>query len=150
MEHENGELRQLLEIKRAYRTDLTSLEEELKAKFERELADGKKRLKEEYLEKVVDTVFAEPAEVAVEVKDATVKIVPEVEIKTEVTPAPSPPVTSCPECGTTVDVRDKFCPQCAFPLRDESETVGTAGRTRPSRVSGTSASARRTRLARGV
>ena len=120
-ENGNGELRQLLDIKRAYRKGLMSLEEKLKAQFERDLADGKKRLKEQYLENVVDTVFAEPAQVAVEVKDATVNIVPEVEIKTEVTPAPPPPVTSCPECGTTVDVRDKFCSQCAYPLTEPRE-----------------------------
>ena len=59
----NGELRKQLEIKRAYRWDLASLEEDLRAKYERELADSKKRLKEQYLENVVDTVFAEPAPV---------------------------------------------------------------------------------------
>ena len=41
-ENGNGELRQLLGIKRAYRKDLASLEEQLKAQFERELAESKK------------------------------------------------------------------------------------------------------------
>ena len=39
-ENGNGELRQLLELKRAYRRDLTSLEKELRVKFERELVGG--------------------------------------------------------------------------------------------------------------
>jgi len=103
----NGELRKLLEIKRAYRKDLTSLDEELKAKFERELADGKKRLKEQYLENVVDTVFAEPA---------PAKPKPEVA-------APRAPVEptqpSCPECGGTVGASDKFCANCAYPLQED-------------------------------
>jgi len=105
----NGELRKLLEIKRAYRKDLTSLEEELSVKFERELADGKKRLKEQYLENVVDTVFAEPAKPTVVVPVTPVEPVP-----AEV-PVPSP---RCPDCNTPVDPSDKFCAECSYPLKD--------------------------------
>jgi hypothetical protein len=142
-ENENGELRQLLEIKRAYRKDLASFEEELKARYERELADGKKGLKERYLENLVDVVFAEQVPA------------PSVEQQAPVAEPAPPPVLAevkpaCPECGSSISPTDKFCSQCAFPLRDESETVGTAGRTRRTRVSGTSASARRTRLARSL
>ena len=99
----NGELRKLLEIKRAYRKDLTSLEEELSVKFERELADGKKRLKGQYLENVVDTVFAESAKPVVAVPSAPAE--------------PTPP--ACPECGGTVGPSDKFCANCAYPLQED-------------------------------
>ena len=123
-ENGNGELRQLLDIKRAYRRDLAAFEKELKAKFERELADGKKCLKERYLENVVDTVFAEPAPA------------PPIEQPAPVPEPASPPAPvevkpACPECGSPISATDKFCPQCACPLkedvRDESETVAAAG-----------------------
>jgi hypothetical protein len=129
-ENENGELRQLLEIKRAYRRNLTSLEKEVKAKYERELAEGKKHVKEVYLESVVDVVFADPgpAEVTVEAKEATVTVIPQVEVKTEVVPKPAPaPATNCPECGNTVDANDKFCSQCACPLTDVVEKEANMG-----------------------
>lgn len=103
----NGELRQLLEIKRAYRKGLTSLEEELKVQFERDLADGKKRLKEKYLENVVDAVFAESAPVP-----------PKTEIVEPSAPS-EPESPKCPECGSPVDPMDKFCAECAFPLTEE-------------------------------
>jgi len=110
-ENGNGELRQLLEIKRAYRRGLASLEEELKAKFERELADGKKRLREEYLENVVDAVFAEPAPV----QDVKPEPKPEPAVAPEVE-AKQPDV--CPECEAPVNPTDKFCGQCAYPLKE--------------------------------
>jgi hypothetical protein len=126
-ENGNGELRQLLEIKRGYRKDLASLEEELKTKYELDLADGKKRLKEQYLENVVDTVFAEPAPVHV-----TVEPNPE----TEPTPTGAGTVVlaqECPECGAPVHPEDKFCSRCAVPLTSPREDrteheVATAGR----------------------
>ena len=105
-ENGNGELRQLLEIKHAYRKGVTSLEEELKAQFERDLADGKKRLKEKYLEAVVDTVFAESA-------PAPPKPEP-VEAPATVESEPK-----CPECGSPVDPTDKFCAECATPLKED-------------------------------
>ena len=124
-ENGNGELRKLLEIKRAYRKDLTSLEEELKIKFERELADGKKRLKEQYLENVVDTVFAEPA--PAEPKPVAVEPSAPVE--------PEPP--SCTECGGTIGPNDKFCANCAYPLRedvkDDAPVVSTGRQLRTRR-----------------
>ncbi len=104
-ENGNGELRQLLEIKRAYRKGLTSLEEELKVQFERDLADGKKRLKEKYLESVVDAVFAESAPPKTEA------------IEPSAPPEPESP--KCPECESPVDPMDKFCAECAFPLTEE-------------------------------
>jgi len=106
-ENENGELRQLLGIKRAYRKDLASTEEQLKAQFERELAESRKRLKEKYLENVVDTVFAEPAPAP-----------PKPEVAMPSAPAePEPP--KCPECDCPVDPTDKFCAECAAPLSPE-------------------------------
>jgi len=116
VENGNGELRQLLEIKRAYRRDLTTLEEELKARFERELLDGKKRLKEQYLENVVDAVFGEPA--PAEPKPVAVEPGAPAETK--------PP--ACPECGGTVDPNDKFCANCAFPLKEDEKPAAIAGR----------------------
>jgi hypothetical protein len=106
-ENANGELRQLLEIKRGYRKELASLEEELKTKYDLDLADGKKRLKEQYLENVVDTVFAEPT-------PAPPK--PEVAMPSALA-EPEPP--RCPECDSPVDSTDKFCAECAAPLKSE-------------------------------
>jgi hypothetical protein len=121
----NGELRQLLELKRGYRRDLTSLEKELSVKFERELVDGKKRLKEQYLESVVDTVFAEPA---------PVKPVPEVAPpEASVPKADVPP--RCPDCDAPVDPTDKFCAECSYPLKedvkDDAPVVSTGRRQSP-------------------
>jgi len=124
-ENGNGELRQLLDIKRAYRKGLTSLEEKLKAQFERDLADGKKRLKGQYLENVVDTVFTEPAPpatVEVEAKEATIALRPEVKLDVKVS---TPGV--CPECQAKVDTSDKFCSQCAFPLTEPVEKEADMG-----------------------
>ena len=118
-ENGNGELKQLLEIKRTYRRDLTSFEEELTAKYERELADGKKRLKEQYLENVVDAVFAERA-------PAPPK--PEVAMPSAPTEPESP---KCLECDSPVDPTDKFCAKCAAPLKEDVRNdapVVSAGR----------------------
>jgi hypothetical protein len=118
-ENGNGELRQLLEIKRAYRQGLTSLEGQLKTDYERDLADGKKKLKEKYLEQVVDAVFAESAPVA-----------PKVEVAEPSAPA-EPESPKCPECESPVDPMDKFCAECAFPLTEEVKndaSVPSAGR----------------------
>ncbi len=128
----NGELRKLLEIKRAYRKDLTLFHDELKVKFERELADGKKRLKEQYLENVVDTVFAEPTKPTVVAPVAPVDPVP-VEV-----PVPSP---RCPDCNAPVDLSDKFCAECSYPLKDplrgdvknDAPVVSTGRRQSPRR-----------------
>jgi hypothetical protein len=124
-ENGNGELKQLLEIKRTYRRDLTSFEEELTSKYERELADGKKRLKEQYLENVVDAVFADPA---------PVKTIPGVE-EPGVPAEPESP--KCPECETPVADGDKFCANCAAPLidplkegQDDAPVVSTGRRFR--------------------
>ena len=123
----NGELRELLEIKRAYRKNLTSLEEELTAKFKRELIDGKKRLKEQYLENVVDTVFADPA------PTDSKPLVVEPSVPAE----PTPP--SCPECGSSVGANDKFCANCAYPLKedvkDDAPMVTTGRKLRTGRRS---------------
>jgi hypothetical protein len=108
----NGELRQLLEIKRAYRQGLTSLEGQLKADYERDLADGKKKLKEKYLEQVVDAVFAESTPVA-----------PKVEVAEPSAPA-EPESPKCPECGEPTAEGDKFCSRCASPLAEEPEKKG--------------------------
>jgi hypothetical protein len=116
-ENGNGELKQLLEIKRAYRKDLTSLEEDVRAKLERELADGKKRLKEQYLEKIVDTVFAEPA--------TSRPVAPaSSEPKTEPETPPRGTVViaqECPECGAPVNAADMFCSKCAYPLKEDAK-----------------------------
>jgi hypothetical protein len=133
VENGNGELKQLLEIKRGYRKGLTSLEEELKAKFERDLADGKKRLREQYLEGVVDVVFAEPA--ASQAMEPTPIVTPQVEVKTEVTskPGPSLPVIDCPGCGARVDANARFCSQCAYPLnplKEDEKLVAATGRSK--------------------
>jgi len=105
----NGELRQLLEIKRAYRRDLASLEEDLRAKYERDLTDSKKRLKEQYLENVVDTVFAEPA---------PVKPVPEV-APPQASVSKADVLPRCPDCDAPVDPTDKFCAECSYPLKED-------------------------------
>ena len=102
-ENGNGELAQLLRVKRDYRKAAQDLESELKAKFEENLAKGEKRLKEQYLEKIVDAVFAETAPVvAVEEK--------------KVEPPPDPSV--CATCGSKLDLGAKFCSQCASPIEE--------------------------------
>jgi hypothetical protein len=131
MENENGELKQLAAIKRAYRKALTSLEEELTAKFEHELTDGKKKAKEEYLESVVDVIFAEPA---ADQGEAPAPVVPQVEVKTGVTSKPPPPlpVIDCPGCGARVAADARFCSQCGYYLVKEDERfVAAAGRSKP-------------------
>lgn len=123
-ENGNGELKQLLEIKRTYRRDLTSFEEEFTAKYERELADGKKRLKEQYLENVVDAVFADTA---------PAKTIPGVE-EPGVPAEPESP--KCPECDMPVAEGDKFCAECAYPLQEDvrNETkVASTGRRQSTR-----------------
>ena len=126
-ENGNGELKQLLEIKRTYRRDLSSFEEELTAKYERELADGKKRLKEQYLENVVDAVFAD---------SAPGKAVPEI-VESSVPAEPESP--KCPECETPVAEGDKFCANCAYPLqedvKDDTPVVSTGRKFRTRRRS---------------
>lgn len=111
-ENGNGEVKQLAGVKRAYRGKVASLEADLRAKFEADLADGKKRLKNEYLEAVVDVVFADDAR--------PVEVAPKV---TETIEAKSDP-TKCPECGAPIDPMDKFCSECAYPLREEIATTG--------------------------
>lgn len=121
----NGELRQLLEVKHAYRADLAAFEAELKTRYERELAEGKKRFKEQYLERIVDVVFAESTSPLAPVEAP--KPEPEAE------PTPQPP-HECPECGAAVTEDAKFCSHCAYPLKEEekhdepSETVVSTGR----------------------
>jgi len=110
-ENGNGELRQLLEIKRAYRKDVTTFEADLKAKYDRELADGKKLLKQEYLEELVDTVFADATPAPS--KPEAVKAL---------APAPAEPESpKCPSCESPVDPMDKFCAECATPLKEEEK-----------------------------
>jgi hypothetical protein len=104
---------------------LTSLEKELRVKFERELVDGKKRLKEQYLESVVDTVFAELAPV----KPAPEAAPPEASVpKADVPPR-------CPDCDAPVDPTDKFCAECSYPLKedvkDDAPVVSTGRRQSP-------------------
>jgi len=121
-ENGNGELKQLLEIKRTYRRDLTSLEEELRVKFERELANGKRRLKEQYLENVVDTVFAD---------SAPVKAVPEI---VEPSAPAEPESPKCPVCETPVAEGDKFCAECAAPLKEVEDDAPVVSQGREFRT----------------
>jgi len=123
VENCDGELRQLLEVKRAYRTDLAAFETDLKARYERELADAKKRFKEQYLERIVDVVFAEAAPVQEPSPQLALPPEPAVEVKKS---------GICPECDAPVGPDDKFCSKCAAPLKEEdereSQAVVSAGR----------------------
>ena len=125
-ENGNGELAQLLRVKRGYRKAAQDLEAELKAKFEENLAKGEKRLKEQYLEKIVDAVFAETA--------------PVVAVEEEKKAEPSPDPSVCATCGSKLDPGAKFCSQCATPieegdLKDANVTkVAFASRKRSVRV----------------
>jgi hypothetical protein len=137
-ENGNGELKQLLEIKRSYRKELAEREAELKAECERKVAAAKKELKGKYLEKVVDSVFAEPAtapEAKLEPPPSNMTVqysssqTPSAEgtrviagYEPEKVPAAvkSP---RCPECNAPVDPTDKFCAECAYPLEDVKENA---------------------------
>jgi hypothetical protein len=137
-ENGNGEVKQLAGVKRAYRGKVTALEADLRAKFEADLADGKKRLKDEYLEAVVDVVFADdalPIEVNVRKAEVSVDVTPKVSVTLE---AKQP--GKCPECDSDVRPDDKFCSECAYPLKEEKRSeiegdaiLGTAGRQRRTR-----------------
>lgn len=119
IENGNGEIKQLVGVKRAYRGKVTSLEADLRAKFEADLKAGKKDLKDQYLESVVDIVFADPdaapVEVTVSKPEIAVDVTPKVSVSVE---AKRP--DKCPECDSDVRPGDKFCSECAFPLKDES------------------------------
>jgi len=112
----NGELRELIQLRRSYRADLSRIEDQEKA-----LKTEKKDLKTRYIE------------VAVDVAD---RIFPDtVESKPAPAPAPSPKVEEveaepespkCPECETPVAEGDKFCANCAYPLKEENENIGSS------------------------
>ena len=138
-ENGNGEVKQLAGVKRAYRGKVTSLEADLRTKFETDLADGKKRLKNEYLEAVVDVVFADddalPIEVNMRKAEISVDMTPRVNLVLE-TKQPG----KCPECDSNVGPNDKFCSECAYPLKEEKPSeiegdavLGTAGSFRRKR-----------------
>ena len=111
-ENGNGELRQLAAVKRAFKSELADVEKDLREKFERELSAKKLKLREKYLEKVVDAVFGESPDVKV----------PEPREIEESVESPK-----CPECGTPVASGDKFCANCASPLKDEEEMSSEPG-----------------------
>jgi hypothetical protein len=124
-ENGNGQLAQLVQIKRAYKKSVADLETELKTKYEQELSDGRRRLKGQYLENVVDTVFAD---------STPVKAVPGI-VEPSVPAEPESP--KCPECETPVAEGDKFCANCAAPLidplkegQDDAPVVSTGRRFR--------------------
>ena len=123
-EDENGELKQLLEIKRAYRRSLTTFEEETRTKFERELAEGKKRLQGQYLESIVDAVFAEAAPTPPVEESA-----PALEPMLAPTPTPVEVKLVCPDCESPIALSDKFCPQCATPLKEDEKLGQQVGVT---------------------
>jgi hypothetical protein len=135
-ENGNGELRQLLEIKRNYRKDLEAREAELKAEYERELASARKETKQKYLEKIVDTVFAEPAPAPEPTPEPApvdgVRLIAGYEPQT-VHAADEP--RRCPECDAPVDPMDKFCAECASPLQEDvkenAPVVSTGRKFRP-------------------
>jgi hypothetical protein len=135
-ENGNGELKRLLEIKRGYRKELGECETELKAEYERKAAAAKKELQGKYLEKVVDTIFAEPAP-APEPKPEPVEGTRVIAgYEPETVPAPEKP-PRCPECNAPVDPTDKFCAECAYPLQEdvkENAPVVTTGRKFRTRV----------------
>jgi hypothetical protein len=136
IENGNGELKQLLEIKRTYRKDLEEREAQLRAEYERELAGARKELREKYLENVVDVVFAEPTsqKPVVEAEAGAPSVTFEAKAETEPPPKPAGVVVlarECPECAAPVRPEDKFCSRCAFPLKESekpAESVAIAGR----------------------
>jgi hypothetical protein len=112
MENGNGELAALLSVKRSYRNALANLETELRSKFEQDLADGKKALKEKYLEQIVDVIFQVPAQEAKENQESAALLVE----------SKSP---KCSQCGAKLDLGAKFCSQCASPIEEEGKSEGT-------------------------
>jgi len=151
-ENGNGELKQLLEIKRSYRKELAEREAELKAECERKVAAAKKELKGKYLEKVVDTVFAEsipapvaepepaPSNMTIQYSSSQTPSAEGTRIIAGYEPEKVPTAeksTRCPECNAPVDPTDKFCAECAYPLQEDVKdepTVAAAGRKSRTRV----------------
>lgn len=127
-ENGNGEVKELLEIKRRYHKNAAELEAKLLADFERDLTDGKKQLRERYLEQVVDVIFAEnppqKSPVVEEKKPEPIEAIPGAKV--------------CSECGARLDEDAKFCGQCATPVEEETlkdvMQVASAGRKRSIRV----------------
>jgi hypothetical protein len=113
IENGNGELAALLSVKRSYRNALANLETELRSKFEQDLADGKKGLKEKYLEQIVDVIFQVPSQEVQEKQES-----PALSVESK-----SP---KCSECGAKLDLGAKFCSQCASPIEEEAKNEGTA------------------------
>ena len=109
-ENGNGELAQLVQIKRAYRKSVVDLETELRTRYEQELSDGRRRLKGQYLENVVDAVFGESSPAPPAPK-------PE-QIHAPASAPAEPESPKCPECDSLVDPMDKFCAECATPLKE--------------------------------
>ena len=112
-ENGNVELRELIELRRSYRVDLGRIEDQEKA-----LKAEKKDLKTRYIEAAVDVAD---------------KIFPDVlEAKPAPSPAPVPKVEAepespkCPECDTPVAEGDKFCANCACPLKEENENIASS------------------------
>jgi hypothetical protein len=112
MENGNGELAALLSVKRSYRNALVNLETELRSKFEQELADGKKALKEKYLEQIVDVIFQVTSQERQEKQESPALLVE----------SKSP---KCSECGAKLDPGAKFCSQCASPMEEEGKIEGS-------------------------
>lgn len=132
LENGNGELREIarkiLEAKRDYRARTTTVESDLRREYQAKLAEAESKLKTEYIERTVtalNEVFAEPTPAPVE------------EPKLEQAPKPEPEVEVkepgiCPECDAKVGPNDKFCSQCACPLKEDEkpgpQAVVSAGR----------------------
>jgi hypothetical protein len=129
----NGDLKALIKLKTGYRANIAEIDLQIT-----ELQASKKKLRTDYIEEAVDIadrIFPEtPKAPAAPAPEPEPESAPEVALYTK------PALTKCPECDSKVGPNDKFCSECAYPLKEEKPSevegdgiLGTAGRQRRTR-----------------
>jgi hypothetical protein len=142
----NGETKKIVDLRQAYKNDVTQAEAALRAKFDEELATAKKELKDKYLEKVVDWFYSNgfnghgtvpPAPPPVPEPEPVAEF-PQTSQAPEPEPTPpqeetAPAAATCSECGASLVPEANYCSQCSAPVA--LQRVPSAGRLVSSPVS---------------
>ena len=140
----NGEVQKLVALKHGYKDEITQVEEDLKAKFEAELAAAKKDLKDKYLDKIVEWFYSngfngngstqappppsEPTPTLAQATQGDPGSTDSSELSDSSESSDSSALTTpvCNDCGAELQQNAKFCTQCAAPV--ESETKAETNR----------------------